>query len=225
MVTVVHGSDQISSRNFFLEQKDKDSLTFDAENINVVDLEQSLQGGGLFGATTKVFIENLFTKKGLKSLEDVAEVINKSKNADIYLWADREQGVKNLSAFPKYLNQNFKIPQNIWLFLDGIRPHNPDNVLHFHETILTTEPEIVFAMVIRQFRLMLGLMENSDNTIDEVKRLAPWQRGKLTRQASIFGLEKLKKTYKKLYKIDKSQKTGTSKLSLTQNIDILMLEI
>ena len=80
-------------------------------------------------------------------------------------------------------------------------------------------------MIIRQFRLLLGLSESSNNNIDEIKRLAPWQKSKLVRQASLFGVDKLKQIYKMLYKIDKSQKTGKSPLTLVQDIDILMLEI
>lgn len=232
MITIVHGSDQHSSRNYFLEQKDKDSTIFDAQSLNAIELSQSIQGSGLFGATIKIFIDNLFTRKGLKNLEIVVEIIAESKNADVYLWADKEIGAKNLSSFPKFENQNFKIPQNIWSFLDGIRPMSSSNVSSFHKTLGETEAEIIFSMIVRQFRLMLGLIENSNlpagkagDNIDEVKRLAPWQKSKLTRQASLFGEEKLKKIYKKLYKIDKSLKTGKTPLTLIQNIDILLLEI
>ena len=70
---------------------------------------------------------------------------------------------------------------------------------------------------------MIGLSEKAD--IEEVKRLAPWQKSKLMNQASMFEMKKLKEIYKKLYKIDKAQKTGATNLSLTQNIDIFLLEI
>src|SRR3989344_4566601 len=192
MVTLVHGTDEVSSRNYFLENKNKDSLTFDAENLNTIELTQALQGSGLFGPSNKIFIENLFSRKGLKNLETIAEILNKSKDADIFIWADKEIGTKNLSVFPKFQNQNFKVPQNIWAFVDGIRPGNPGNVSLFHNTLETTNAEIVFAMIIRQFRLMLGLSGDSnlpagkaEENAEEVKKLAPWQKGKLTRQASM----------------------------------------
>ena len=69
------------------------------------------------------------------------------------------------------------------------------------------------------------LFQDSKENIDEVKRIAPWQKSKIVRQASLFGEEKLKLIYKKLYKIDKTTKTGKSNLTLVQNIDILLLEI
>jgi len=54
-------------------------------------------------------------------------------------------------------------------------------------------------MLQRQFRILLGLSEPSDNEpIDEITRLAPWQMGKLEKQARFFDQLSLKKIYKKL---------------------------
>lgn len=225
MLVIVHGDDELSSRNYFLSQKDSDSLIFDAENIDLGELEQSLSGSGLFGTTSKILIENLFTRSGTKNLNEITKILGKKNRADVYIWADKILPAKQLSSFPGSGVKLFKIPQNIWSFLDSIKPKNISNVSAFHNALNTTEAEIVFAMIVRQFRLMLGLFENSSNNIDEVKRLAPWQRSKLVRQSSLFGLEKLKHAYKKLYKIDKSVKTGSSSLTLTQNIDILLLDL
>lgn len=225
MISLIHGNDSLSSRNAYLSNKDENSLTFDAETLNLIELAQSMQGSGLFDNNKKIFIENLFTRKGAKNFSSIAEILKNSKNTEVFIYADKEIGAKNLEGLPKLDNQNFKIPQNIWTFLDGIRPNNPRNITTFHNTLTETEPEIIFAMIIRQFRLLLGISSNSKKNADEVKRLAPWQKSKLERQASLFNLESLKNIYKKLYKIEKSQKTGSRNLNLVQNIDILLLEI
>ncbi len=225
MITLVHGNDNLTSRKFFLSQKDKDSITFDAEEIIVIELAQSLQGEELFRVSKKIFIENLFTRKGTKNLESIGKVLENNKNTEVFIWSEKEIGIRTLSSFPKFENQNFKVPQNIWAFLDGIRPNSPKNVAVFHSTLTSTEPEIVFAMIVRQFRLLLGISSESKKNADEIKKLASWQKSKLIRQATLFKPEKLKEIYKKLYKIEKSQKTGSSNLNLVQNIDILLLEI
>ena len=225
MITLIHGNDTLSSRKFYLDHKDQDSIVFDAENINLVELEQSLTGSGLFGSTKKIFIENLFSRKSAKNLEPIGKLLSNYKESEVFFWTDKEVGLKVLTAFPKVEKKEFKIPQNIWNFLDNIRPSATSNVTSFHKTLNETESEIIFAMILRQFRLMLGLISDSTENIDEVKRIAPWQKTKLTRQASLFGEEKLKNIYKKLYKIDKTTKTGKTNLTLTQNIDILLLEI
>ncbi len=224
MLTLVHGQDNLSSRKFFLSQKDIESLTFDAESLNPIELSQSLQGGGLFENPKKVFIENLFTRKGSKNLALVTEILNSNENANVFIYGDKDVGVRSLSNFPKFTNENFKVPQNIWAFLDGIRPTNPNNIKLFHNALVGSEPEVVFAMIIRQFRLLIGINSTGKN-IDEVKKLADWQKTKLKRQAALFEISKLKEIYKKLYKIEKGTKTGSSNLNLVQNIDILLLEI
>lgn len=225
MITLVHGNDTMSSRRYFLSQKDENTTTFDAEILNPVELAQSMQGSGLFESSRKIFIENLFTRKGAKSINPLSQILQDNKNAEIYIYADKEIGVKTLSEFPKFENQNFKIPQSIWTFLDGIRPNNPRNITSFHNALAGSEAEIIFAMIIRQFRLLLGVSSKSKNNAEEVKKLADWQKSKLIRQASLFSSDKLKQIYKSLYKIEKSQKTGSTNLNLVQNIDILLLEI
>ncbi len=226
MITLVHGADIVFSLNFFVQQKNKNSLTFDSQNLTLSELEQSLLGSSLFGQGKKVFIENLFTKKAAKNYEPIVTLLQKISNeVEVYLYADKELGVKALSGFPKYTNQVFKINKNVFGFLDSIRPNNPQNLVNFHMTLEFSEAEIVFFMIIRQFRLLLGIADDSKNNIDELKRLAPWQKSKMVSQASLFGQEKLKSIYKKIYKIDKAQKTGKSSQTLVQDIDIFLLEI
>jgi hypothetical protein len=225
MITLIHGDDNLSSRKYYLSLKKSDAITFDAETLNPIELAQSLQGSGLFEDSKKIFIENLFTRKGSKNLTSVAEILENNDHAEIYIWADKDVGVRSLGKFPKFENQNFKIPQNIWSFLDSIRPNNSRNITSFHNALKGTEPEIVFAMILRQFRLLAGISSDSKQNAEEIKKLAPWQKVKLEKQASLFSQEKIKSIYKKLYKIEKGQKTGSSNLNLVQNIDIMLLEI
>lgn len=226
MISVFHGDDLVASRKNFLSNKDKNSITFDSISILDSDLEQALSSGNLFGEGKKIFIENLFNKKAAKNYLTVVALVNKySKDAEIFIWHEKEVGRKLLSEFDKVFDDNSKIPSNIFGFLDNIRPQNKYNLISFHEALKNNEIEIVFFMIIRQFRLLLGILSDSMDSIDEVKRLAPWQKEKLQRQARFFGEEQLKSIYKKIYKIDKSIKTGRSNLTLEQNVDILLLEI
>lgn len=225
MINIIHGDDNLTSRKTFADLKDAKSITYDAENLSVVELKQSLQGSGIFESSERIFIENLFGRRA-KNAEETIEVINSAgKNTQIYIYADKELPAKAVGQFKDSKAQNFKIPQNIWAFLDGIRPESENNITLFHNALSSNEPEIIFSMLVRQFRLLLGLSGNSSNKIDELKRLAPWQSSKLERQMSIFGQEKIKEIMKKLYKIDRDTKTGKTNLMLTQSIDMLMLEI
>ena len=85
-------------------------------------------------------------------------------------------------------------------------------------------------MIVRQFRIMLALSEkqgvvNNEKTIDELKRLAPWQKQKYEKQLKTIGFERVRFFYSDLFLTDLKQKTGQNPLSLIQAIDILLLKI
>src|SRR3989344_6540554 len=86
MITIIHGDDELTSRNYFVSQKDSNSLTFDAENIDPVELGQSLNGSDLFGRSDKIFIENLFTKNGTKNLNEIAEILGKKNKSENFFF-------------------------------------------------------------------------------------------------------------------------------------------
>lgn len=223
MILIIHGDDISASRNFFLNQKNKESLLFDAVNLEVSELLQSVQGSSLFEESKKILIDNLFSKKAAKNYKDIVQAVSNLKDCEIILWSDKELSKKVLSEFPDSTNNLFKIPQNIFSFLDSIRPNSLSNVKNFQNALKTSDPEIIFAMIVRQFRLLHEL--GSSEKIDEVARLAPWQKSKLEKQMSLFGQDKIKNIYKKLCIMDKEQKTGQTNLTLSQNIDIFLLEI
>lgn len=228
---IIHGDDIISSRNFFLSQKEKtDSLqVFDGEKITVTDLVQIFEGGGLFFDEKKVFVENFFSKKKQgKEFDEITDYLKKkTPDSKVFFWEGKEISKKSLNLFKNSTVKAFKLPQTLFLFLDNIKPKNSQELLNlFHKTLSTVEPELIFFMLIRQFRLLLALLDTkSEKQIDELKSLAPWQKNKLLKQANFFTIDELKKIHNKLYQTDLKQKTGKSPLSLAQSIDFLLLEI
>ncbi|MDO8583249.1 MAG: hypothetical protein Q7R51_01855 [bacterium] len=232
MITIVHGDDISESRNYFLDlrSKQKDFVSFDGGKITITDLVQNIEGSSLFGDTKAIFIEDLLTKnkKTDKNAKEILEFIAKnSKKSTFVLWESKEVLKRDLSQFKDAVIKIFKLPKNIFLFLDNLRPNNSNNLLNlFHQALESgIKEELILFMVQRQFRILLALSSSSDSQIDEVSRLAPWQLGKLERQAKMFSELSLKQTYKKLFEIELGQKTGASSLSLIQNIDFMLLEL
>jgi hypothetical protein len=86
------------------------------------------------------------------------------------------------------------------------------------------ETELIFFMIVRQFRLMISQLETGAK-IEETKRLQSWQTGKLSSQANSFGKERLISLYDKLFEIDLAQKTGKLPYSLDKSIDIFLLAL
>lgn len=231
MITIIHGDDIKNSRNYFLECKtnSRNPTTFDGEKITVTDLVQSIEGGELFFDEKQIFIENFLSKRKIgKEINEIVEFLNKNQSSiKLFFWENKEITKKMLSLFPKADIKIFKFPQKLFIFLDSIKPGNGNELIKiFHEALKNIEPELLFYMINRQLRLLLSLIDNSENDeIEELKKMAPWQRKKLQSQAKLFSIEKLTALYKNLYTIDLNQKTGKSAVSLTKALDFFLLEI
>lgn len=225
MITIIHGDDISSSRNYFLKERQKfnNSLLFDGKKITVSDLMQILSGNSLFDQGNEVFIENFFkVKKSNSEFKQIVEFLEENKDANIFFWEEEELSKIDTGTFKNPFLKLFKIPQNMFDFLDNLKPANPNSIKQFHDLISKTAEELVFFMLIRQFRLLLAVSDTSSEQIDEIKRLAPWQLSRLKLQSKLFGEEKLLGTYKKLAEIDSAQKSGKLATSLTQAIDFFL---
>jgi hypothetical protein len=239
MLVIVHGDDIVASRKYYLDLKEKheDASTFDGGAVTMTDLAQIFEGGGLFEDSKTVFIEQLLTKKarvGRKSktsepteLDTILEYFRKHASSNtIVLWENKEIERGALLAFPTADIKIFKLPQTLFLLLDSFKPNNGQKLVQlFHQTIASAEPEMVFFMLVRQVRLLLGLLDQNIQSIDEIKRMQPWQRTKLQRQAAAFTPERLRKAHHDLFQIEVGQKTGGLSTSVTSAIDFLLLEI
>jgi len=230
MLTLIHGGDTASSRKYFFAQKElhPDSPVLDGEKVTLTDLSQLLEGGGLFVETKAVFIEQLFNRK--KKKEEFANLVayieKQSTTNNIFLWEGKELDRSAFFTFKTAVPKAFKLPQTLFLFLDSLRPGNGEQLVKlFHQTIETTEPEMVLFMLIRQFRLLLALSGPTETPIDEIKRMAPWQQGKLQKQASLFTPEQLKNVYNQLFSLEIGQKTGTLPNTILTSIDFLLFDI
>ncbi len=228
MLTIIHGDDTASSRTFYINAKKRTShpITLEADQVNLTDLIQILDGGGLFGEERNVFIESLLTKKKKgKELTAILAELDSQTNANIYLWEGKEIDKRVLSSLKHAKSQIFTLPKSLFQFLDSLKPKSTTSLKLFHQTLKTVEVEMVFFMIIRQMRFLLAVYSRTDDPIDEVKRMAPWQKQKLERQSRAFKKDALIKHYRALAEIDLAQKTGNLPVPLTSAIDFWLLDI
>lgn len=232
MLTIIHGDDTAASRKYFLETKQatKEPILLDGDKMTLTELTQIFEGGGLFSDSKSVFIEQFINKKKKSDeFKSIAEYLLKNATENtIILWEGKELEKSSLTPFKSATIKPFKLPQTLFAFLDNIKPGNGKQLVAlFHKTIATTEEEMVFFMLIRQIRLLLNLSGNNQPTeeIDELKRMAPWQKGKLHTQAKLFTNEQLITIYNTLFHIESGQKTGNLNTSLTSAIDFLLIGI
>lgn len=228
MLTLVHGDDIAASRTFFVNAKKRalDPITLDVDTLTLTHVYQVLSGGGLFQEEKYLFIESLLTKKKKSpEFQALIDTLLKAEDTSIYLWENKEIDKKTVASLKGATSQLFTLPKSLFLFLDSLKPGNPSALKLFHKTREQVEVELIFFMIQRQMRYLLALSERQSDTIDEVKRMQPWQKTKLEKQARYFKPNTLKNHYLKLYEIDLAQKTGQLPRDLASSIDIWLLEL
>ena len=252
MITLIHCDDIAASRNYYFELKSKftDATVLDGTKITVTDLTQALEGQDLFGDAKQILIEELFSKKkSPKELESLSSLLLTHNSSPITLWESKELTSKQTSPLKGATIKVFKIPATIFAFMDAFKPKNGKELIHlFHKTLKDKDEEFVFFMLQRQVRMLLALNSShpgettisigsspkdsiaslqNDNkaTISEVFRIAPWQKGKLGKQASLFGQEQLLNLHSSLFDIEYGLKTGNLPQPLIPTIDLLLVNL
>jgi DNA polymerase-3 subunit delta len=119
--------------------------------------------------------------------------------------------------------------QSVFDFVDALANGNGKSAQHLLHRLLETEDEFsLWAMVVRQFRLLLQAREILDgrgNQSDVARALGvhPFVAEKAAQQAARFSIESLEHIYRKLLKIDEGVKT--SQVTLDLALDTLVVEL
>jgi hypothetical protein len=229
MLTLIHGDNIPASRNYLIEMKRNYPTVplLDGSSVTQTELIQILEGGDLFSDEKVLFMENFLSRKKQSSefKELLAYIVTQSQNATIILWEEKEIDKRTISILKNATVRLFKLPQPLFSLLDSLKPKNGSNLIRlFHEVLQTVDDEMVFYMLIRHIRILLGIYKEPAS-IEEIKRLQDWQRTKIIKQARLFSEKELIALHHKLYEIEKGLKTGTLSMSLSASIDILLLEI
>jgi len=225
-ITVFSGEDIISSRKAFLEHLDGlKNEDYETVKINGKDAtEETLilhsSPNSLFGPKKLLAIDNLLSGKKFKENEKILKMLF-SLQCIIVIWENKDFTKADQLKYPDFTFKNFKLPQVLFTFLDSIVPGDTKNNLRlFEETIESIDPSYLFLMLIRQVRLLILASDKND-----ILKLAPWQKGKLQKQAHFFTLEKLKEIDQKLLRIDFAQKTSQTPFPLEHQLELLLTEI
>lgn len=230
MITIIHGEDITKSRKHFIEQKNQyiNRVNVDGATVTLTEIMQIFEGSELFASEKYIFLEDIFSKrKKNKETDQIIEVIKQHQgDSTIFFWESKNLTLAILKQWNNAIIKQFKLPQTMFSLLDALKPNNEKKLIQlFHQTLADEEVSFVFAMLIRQFRLLLSLSTASENRIEEIKRISPWQKSKLEKQIRFFSIDTLKAVYNKLFQIEYSIKTGTLNLSLEQAIDFFLLEL
>ena len=227
MITILHGDDIVKSRLALEEIKKQNQkaeiLNLNGKKIDLTQLKQALEAISMFSDQRLVVIENLL---GNKQGELIAYLQDNLPKSDLVLWEGKEISKSFLSKIPQAKIFLFKPEPVLFKFLESIKPDNKEEELKLLELSLKKEaPEIIFHMLTRQLRLLMLLREGINSGIEELDRLASWQKERLTRQAKYFTLGQLVDIYHQLLEIDLQQKSGQAAFNLPKTLELFVANL
>ncbi len=227
MKLIIHGSDIEKTRDYYFGKKNEypEHLILNGEGLIYDTLFQLSKNKSIFSDEKVIFIENLFTKNKVTSAEfkQIIDFFNVTNDLNVVLWEGSELSKPAISKLNNFEVINFNVPQKLFTFLDQLRPGNSKQLIGiFHELRAKQEDELIFFMLVRQFRLYLQSLGDYHNQIDETKRMAPWQLSKLRSQVKNFNKEQLIHFYGQLFDIELKSKTGKTSVPLHISIDFFL---
>jgi DNA polymerase III delta subunit len=222
-ISLYHGDDTTQSRRALQEelQKLRDMgytiQTLDGQSATYANLESELLTETLFGQSALV-IENMLSRTRGKDRDRCIELILSYTGAKpLLLWEKKEVTKAQLAKFPKTARLTLaKAPARLFQFLDRLAPREYHAFSHLYEEVKTTVPDLLaFTMLARHLALLIQAKSATS------LKIPPWQIGKIKAQAAKFDETTLLALHTALVVIDEKVKTGQTKLSYYDHLDIL----
>lgn len=206
MITILHGDNVDKSYARLIELKEKyrqDNLEqreLDAAKASITVWEDFLVANNMFSADFLV-IHNFFSAKD----KDFSQLENLEKQVILY----EKKKLNKIPTGKNILAEKFDLDPILFKFVDSLIPGNSNTTIKlFEQALIDNAWELVFSMIVRQFRLMLYASLQNLPPDSEWVKVPDWQKGKLKAQASKFTLDNLKDAYPRLLEIDLMAKTS-----------------
>lgn len=222
MKYLLHGDDITSSRKFLTDTIDSfQSTVLDGKSLQLKDLELHLASTSLFDDKKAVVIENLLGKNPKK--KEIAKFLSLyTSGMLIVLWEDKKIPKTTLNMLKDFVVKDFNLPSYYFQFLDSIAPKNGKKLFVLYQSLLTTiTAEQIFFSLLKRVRLLLVL--SSHGTSQDLEKMAPWQKQKLSQQVRMWNTDMLQKFYYQLTDIEIKLKSGRLALGLSKHLDTLIL--
>jgi len=183
-------------------------LSFNAGEISLTNIEQALSPTDLFGSEIVLVLNNLFSGTKSKQKELLKKVLVSKTNKPIIIYETKEISASSLKSYNQVQIEVFKVSPQIFKFVESLSPGKP-SIVQFDRLTKDTEQEFIFAMIVRQIRILITAKTNPS-----MLKTAPFIKSKLLNQAGQFSLDKLLDLHRRLYLIDRQIKLGETPLNL-----------
>lgn len=226
-LTLLHGDHIAQSRDALVKQLDhfrQKNLTISTLEANtqltVAQLESLLGSQNMFELDKVIVIEGLLGLPRSAKKTTLIELLQKFRaNTIILLWEGKKATAAQIKSVTPDAQESFNLSSALFSWLDQLQGPKPKKIQLLHEAIKSDTAELCFLMLARQVRLYLKIA--TGGTLKE----HPFVIKKASAQAKKYSLEQLKNLHEQLLMIDIGQKTGTSLLTLQQELEELMLRM
>jgi DNA polymerase III delta subunit len=220
---LLHGGDQVKSRNFLNELKEKarkktkEIINLDGESVELSEVKQALESSSLFGKDKLIVIDNLYSSHKSNRKKEVISYLKKESPQNLIIWENKKIDGRKLKGFSSdFKIKKFKLNAVIFKFLESLKPNNEkESIFLFQKCLKDEEPEKVFYMLVRQFSILIKAKDLGKKGLSG----PGWMKHKFLGQAENFSLKQLKSNYKKLLEIDIGVKTGKSIMPLKWRLE------
>ncbi len=222
---IIHGDNIIQSRKKLVEiieeNNEKGVLIerFNAKELDLPLLESKLQKTDLFGHSRMLIIEELHSLPKSKKLTSMIELLANSP-VEVCLWEKRELTATMLKKVSSAKIHLFKMANSLFTWLDSLssaEKSKSNQIILFRKSLIDNDEYLCLIMLVRQVRMMIKILDGS--SIPGPSFLT----NKVRAQANKFSIEQLLKVHQKLYQLDSKIKTSKNILTLSQEIEQIIL--
>lgn len=223
MLQIFHGDNTALSRKLLQDaiakerQLGRQIQTLEGDKLTPRDLDSTLATANLFSVESLV-IEGLLSRAKSRDKDACLELLAKySGDKNVLLWDKKEVTKANLSKLPSSRVSLSKAPTALFSLLESLGPGSAKRSLALlHEVVTSTEDIVVFTMIARQISSLIIIRSATS------PKFSPWQLAKLRSQAANWSDKQLTTFLSRLLQIDFAIKTGATKLSYTDHLDLLL---
>ena len=225
---IFHGDNHIASRqalvDFIEESRNKyvRTISYQASELSLAQLESALGEISLFNDQVLTVIEEVHSLIKSTHRTTLIDYLSKSQDIEsIVLWEKKPLTPSQLALFNRAKLTLCKASKSLFRWLDSLSPNSSaqQKLQLFTQAVTEDGIEYCFLMLVRQIRLLLTVRDGG--TIVG----PPFVQRNLQNQARLFSLAQLLNIHEKLTNIDTETKTGGTRMTLKQQLDLLQIQL
>lgn len=159
---ILHGDNEIASRNEYLRQKKETYLELSGDTLDLSSLITSFSTSSLFGPISHIAIIGLFSRRPSTAKKQITDYLECRSELELLLWEPKDVSAQ-LKGFPQKLITKFDFPKHIFTFLDNL------DLVTYHKLLSQMPVEQIFASLVTRAHKVLTAESRSNKSLDILK--------------------------------------------------------